>query len=117
MGAGIDAGSGAIIITTKKGAAGKSKIVYDNSFRLDQTYLFPELQTVYGTGAGGASTLTRSSFGSKLEPSTPIFNNLDNFFQDAFTQRHNLTYEGGKKQFTYRTSFGANQSIPYPPVP
>ncbi len=104
---GIDAGSGAIIITTKKGVAGKSKIVYDNSFRLDQTYLFPELQTVYGTGLGGASTLTRSSFGAKLDPSTPIFNNLDNFFQDAFTQRHNLTYEGGKKQFTYRTSLGA----------
>lgn len=113
---GIEAGSGAIVITTKKGTAGKLKATYDNSFRVDQTYLFPELQTTYGLGTLGDPTQrTRNAFGPKLDASTPIYDNVRNFFQDAFTQKHNLTLDGGKGQVTYRVSFGStnqNGTIP-----
>lgn len=105
---GIDAGSGAIIIKTKKGQAGKPSLSYSNSFRIDQTYLFPEAsQTVYGTGLSGASTLTLSALGPKIPEGTPVFNNLKNFFQDALTQSHNLSINGGKNEFTYRVSGAA----------
>ena len=105
---GIDAGSGAIIITTKKGTAGKSRITYDNSFRLDQTYLFPEVQKIYGPGTFGANNKTTLlGFGQKLPENTPIYDNIRNFFQDAFTQKHNITLDGGKKQLTYRLSGSA----------
>lgn len=104
---GIDAGSGAIIIKTKKGQAGKPKVSYNNSFRVDQTYLFPEAtQTVYGTGNGGFPTLTRSLFGPKIPDGTPVYDNLRNFFQDALSTQHNLSVNGGKDQFTYRASLG-----------
>jgi TonB-linked SusC/RagA family outer membrane protein len=104
---GIDAGSGAIIIKTKKGQAGKPKISYNNSFRIDQTYLFPEAtQTVYGTGSLGTSTLTRSLFGPKIPAGTPVYDNLRNFFQDALSAQHNLSINGGKDRFTYRASLG-----------
>ncbi len=104
---GIDAGSGAIIIKTKKGQAGKPKISYNNSFRVDQNYLFPEAtQTVYGPGSFGTSTLTRSLFGPKLSAGTPVYDNLRNFFQDALSAQHNLSINGGKDRFTYRASLG-----------
>ena len=104
---GIDAGSGAIIIKTKKGQAGKPKVSYNNSFRIDQTYLFPEAtQTVYDIGNVGFSTLTRSLFGPKIPAGTPVYDNLRNFFQDALSAQHNLSVNGGKDQFTYRASLG-----------
>ena len=104
---GIDAGSGAIIIKTKKGQAGKPKVSYNNSFRVDQTYLFPEAtQTVYGTGNGGLPTLTRSLFGPKIPAGTPVYDNLRNFFEDALSAQHNLSVNGGKDQFNYRASLG-----------
>ncbi len=104
---GIDAGSGAIIIKTKKGQAGKPKISYNNSFRVDQNYLFPEAtQTVYGTGNQGFSTTTRSLFGPKIPAGTPVYDNLRNFFQDALSAQHNLSVNGGKDRFTYRASLG-----------
>jgi TonB-linked SusC/RagA family outer membrane protein len=105
---GIDAGSGAIIIKTKKGQAGKPKISYSNLFRIDQTYLFPEpTQAVYGTGSLGFPSQTRLMFGSKLAEGTPVYDNIGNFFQDALTQQHNLGINGGKNSFTYRLSGSA----------
>jgi TonB-linked SusC/RagA family outer membrane protein len=103
---GIDAGSGAIIIKTKKGQAGKPKISYNNLYRVDQTYLYPEkTQTVYGTGTlGSSATRSRLLLGAKIPDGTPIYDNLGNFFQDAVTQQHNLTINGGKDRFTYRLS-------------
>ena len=104
---GIDAGSGAIIIKTKKGQAGKPKVSYNNSFRIDQTYSFPEAtQTVYGTGSFGIPAQTRSLFGPKIPAGTPVYDNLRNFFQDALASQHNLSVNGGKDRFTYRVSFG-----------
>ncbi len=104
---GIDAGSGAIIITTKKGKKGKPKLSYDNNFRIDQTYLFPEIQTTYGTGLFGDSTQTRSAFGKEIGANVKKYDNIRNFFQDAITQRHNLGFDGGIKDVTYRVSLGS----------
>lgn len=105
---GIDAGSGAIIIKTKKGQAGKPKFSYNNAFRIDQMYLFPEqTQSVYGLGFFGATTRTLSAFGPKIPEGTPIFNNVEKFFQNATSQIHNLSVNGGKGNFTYRASLGS----------
>jgi TonB-linked SusC/RagA family outer membrane protein len=105
---GIDAGSGAIIIKTKKGQVGKPKFSYNNSFRVDQMYLFPEAtQTVYGLGNFGSTSRTLNTFGPKIPEGTPVFNNLENFFQDATTQIHNLSVNGGKGDMTYRASLGS----------
>ena len=105
---GIDAGSGAIIIKTKKGQAGKPKFSYNNSFRVDQMYLFPEpTQNVYGLGFFGATTRTLSAFGPKIPEGTPVFNNVEKFFQNSTSQIHNLSVNGGKGNFTYRASLGS----------
>lgn len=104
---GIDAASGAIVITTKRGKAGTSQIDYSNSFRIDRITKFPEIQQVYDRGSGGVSDGVESIvsyFGAPFPEGTKFYNNLDNFFQTALTQRHNLAYSGGSEKTQYRVS-------------
>jgi TonB-linked SusC/RagA family outer membrane protein len=102
---GSQASSGAIIITTKKGKAdGKFNINYDNSFRLSKLTRFPEVQNVYGNGTNGVASSTFTTFGPKHAPGTKLYDNVDNFFETAFAQTHNLSVDYGKKNVTFRLS-------------
>src|ERR1700682_5935955 len=59
---GIDAASGAIVITTKRGKPGGG-LQYSNSFRVEKTSAKPELQSVYGpTLSTTAAGLTSFSY-------------------------------------------------------
>ncbi|MFD2248371.1 SusC/RagA family TonB-linked outer membrane protein [Pontibacter ruber] len=104
---GIDAASGAIVITTKRGKAGTSQIDYSNSFRFDRITKFPEIQQVYDRGIGGVTDDTEtvvSYFGAPYAEGTKFYDNVDNFFQDALTQKHNLSFSGGSEKSQYRIS-------------
>jgi TonB-linked SusC/RagA family outer membrane protein len=102
---GLEAASGAIIITTKKGAAGRGKVTYDNAFRWEEMYRFPEVQRTYGPGDNGNfSTPTRLYFGPRYASDQPLYDNVKNFFQTGFTNRHNLSLDGGNDRATYRLS-------------
>lgn len=100
--------SGAIIITTKKAKSAKGSITYNNSFRVETITRFPEIQTVYNQGSNGVysnvvnAAGNRTYFGPKYNANTPLFNNVANFFQTGFTQKHNLAFEGGANGYTYR---------------
>jgi len=97
--------SGAIIITTKKGKAGIGSINYNNSFRVERINRFPEIQQVYNSGSNGVYSGTTSNFlGPKYLPGTKIYDNVSEFFQTGFSQKHNLSFEGGTDKFTYRWS-------------
>lgn len=99
--------SGVIIITTKKGAKGRGSITYDNTFRFEKVYRFPEIQTTYGRGRNGVSDPTSSYyFGPKYAPGTQLFDNFDNFLKTGMTQKHNLSIEGGSDVNTFRFSTG-----------
>lgn len=102
---GANAGNGAIVITTRKGQVGRGKVNYDNAFRVEQVYRIPEVQSVYGQGGNGITDLnTRRAFGPAYGNEVQIYNNRDNFFRQGFSQRHNLVFEGGSKDVTYRWS-------------
>jgi len=97
--------SGAILITTKKGVAGRGTINYNNSFRIENLSKFPERQMAYNSGANGVYDGTTSNFlGPSFLPTTEIYDNINHFFQTGFTQKHNLSFEGGTDKFTYRWS-------------
>jgi len=88
---GIDAANGAIIITTKRGKAGRSGMEYSNSFRMERTRARPEIQQVYGrTTTDG----TLQYFGNPYPAGTVFYDNIDGFFQSALTQKHNLSFSG-----------------------
>ncbi len=100
---GIDAASGAIIITTKKGTAGAGRISYSNSFKVSHVTKVPEIQQVYGQGTYGTSNPSSFSYlGPKYSAGTKLYDNIAPFFKDAFTQKHNLSFDGGTEKATYR---------------
>ncbi len=104
---GTEGASGAVIITTKKAKAGAVRVTYNNNFRIENTYRYPEVQSVYGGGAGGVfdeEQRTRTFFGAKYPAGRQMFDNLANFYKTGFTQKHGASLEGGTDKFSLRTS-------------
>ncbi len=102
---GSDASNGAIIITTKKGKAGKGIVSYSNFFRFDQAYRYPEMQTIYDNGQYGTTSYYYTTrYGSKYPAGTKLYNNLENLFQTGVSQRHNISFEAGNDAMTFRAA-------------
>ncbi len=103
---GVEAGNGAIIITTKKAKAQRLKISYDNNFRWEQITRFHDVQKVYDNGFNGSPVnTTRSFFGPKYPAGTTFYNNAKNFFNIGKSYKHSLTLEGGVKNTGIRANF------------
>lgn len=116
---GIEAASGAVVITTKRGKAGVSRIDYSNSFRLDRIIRYPEIQQVYNRGANGFTDDADEEinyFGEPYAEGTPFYDNVKNFFQDAFTQKHNISISGGSEKTQYRVSASNTDSQGFVPT-
>lgn len=88
---GIDAANGAIVITTKRGRSGGG-LDYSNSFRIEMPGRTPELQTVYGPSTEGSSTYLY--WGDPYPANATFYNNVDGFFENALTQKHNISFSG-----------------------
>jgi len=109
---GIDAANGAIVITTKKGKAGTGSISYGYNYGIEKVGRLPEIEGVYSRGTNGilnnnaVNTATNSPiyFGPKYPAGTVSFNNLDNFFNNGIVNKHNLSFDGGSGNYTYRLS-------------
>ena len=102
---GNEGANGVILITTKKGKAGITRITYNNKFSMSKLHLFPEIQQIYGRGRNGAEYLNDPDyFGPEYADSVTLFNNTENFFQNGGSARHDLSFEGGSEIFTYRLS-------------
>ena len=102
---GIAAANGAIVITTKRGKAGESKIAYSNSFRIDNISKAPEVQRKWGLGRNGIQNTTAPMyFGPEYSDTDTLYDNVSSFFQTALTQKHNLSFEGGADNTSWRLS-------------
>jgi len=102
---GIDASNGAIVITTKRGKAGELKLNYSNSFAITKINKLPEIQQVYGQGRNGTTDTTYFTYhGEPYAPGTKLYDNIKPFFQTGFSQRHNVSFEGGSTKTQYRLS-------------
>lgn len=101
---GIDAANGAIVITTKRGRAGLSGFEYSNSIKIEVPSGRPVTQQVYGPSLQGSSTYL--FFGSPYPAGTRFYDNIDGFFQNAVTQKHNLSFSGASAdaRVSYRLS-------------
>ncbi len=102
---GSDASNGAIIITTKKGQAGKGRVSYSNMFRWDTAYGYPDMQTKYANGAYGTTNYYYTSrYGGLYPEGTNLYNNIDAVMQTGFTSKHNVSVEGGSEKATLRAA-------------
>jgi TonB-linked SusC/RagA family outer membrane protein len=102
---GSDASNGAIIITTKKGTSGKGKVTYSNSFRWDNAYGYPELQTKYANGAYGTTNYYYTTrYGGLYPDAMTLYDNVAAILQPGYSSRHNISVEGGSDKVTLRAS-------------
>ncbi|WP_300598317.1 SusC/RagA family TonB-linked outer membrane protein [Niabella sp.] len=103
---GSDASNGAIIITTKKGRAGKGRVTYDNAFRWDHAYGYPDMQTKYAEGAYGTTNYYYTSrYGGLYPEGMKLYDNVAEILQTGFSQRHSVSVEAGSDKATLRGSF------------
>ncbi|AKQ47076.1 membrane receptor RagA [Rufibacter radiotolerans] len=115
---GIEAASGAIVVTTKRGKAGQGKINYSFNSRISSITKLPERQKVFNRGVNGYTSEgeeTLTYFGAPYPEGTQFYDNVSKFFQTAFQQKHNLTFTGGSEKTTYRVSGAYTNSEGYIP--
>lgn len=101
---GSQGAAGVVLVTTKRGKAGKGTITYDNNFGFAKLYRFPEVQTTYGRGTNGVNGNVGTFFGERYPDSTKFYDNFDAFFRTGFQQQHSMSFEGGTQGTTFRVS-------------
>ncbi|MFC3200113.1 SusC/RagA family TonB-linked outer membrane protein [Parapedobacter deserti] len=105
---GSDASNGAIIITTKKGRAGKGRVNYSNYFKWDEAYGYPDMQTKYANGAYGTTNYYYTSkYGGLYPEGMQLYDNIAALLQTGYQQRHNASVEAGSDKATIRAGFSA----------
>src|SRR5690606_1315641 len=103
---GSDASNGAIIITTKKGQAGKGRVNYSNYFKWDKAYGYPDMQTKYANGAYGTTNYYYTArFGGLYPEGMQLYDNIAAILQTGTQQRHNASVEVGTDKATIRAGF------------
>jgi len=131
---GARAGSGVVLITTKKGNTQKGiGIEYSSNFTTEEVTILPKFQQEYGQGANGLKPQNQQesfenwrSWGGPLDGSPiTIFNgevipysspgedDIRSYYKSGNTWTNNLSLTGGNKLFSTRVSFSqlSNEGI------
>jgi TonB-linked SusC/RagA family outer membrane protein len=118
---GAQAGAaGAILITTKRGRAGRTTYSLRSSLQLDQVARTHPMQQTYGMGGnwttpdcvpgGTTNCFVGSNFfawGPPLPAGTPTFDNMANLYETGRIFDNTLTMSGGSDRTTFYLSAGA----------
>lgn len=108
---GSEAANGAIVITTKKGQAGKTKVTYNSSLQWDRALVMHRLQNRYGTGTNGEFVPTSNmSWGAPLNQYNAYnYQPADDYFQTGFVSTQSVTIStGNEKNQTYASVAAVN---------
>ncbi|OWP63182.1 SusC/RagA family TonB-linked outer membrane protein [Hymenobacter amundsenii] len=102
---GLRAANGAIVITTKKGTAGRTTLNYRTQVSVDEVNRLPKLQHEYQQGSGGVfDATTRNSWGPRFGAGQAQYDNLGNFFDKGYTYQNFLNMSGGSEKATFFVS-------------
>ena len=113
---GSRAADGVIIITTKKGAEGITKVDFSSRLSTSWVNKLPEAQTQFGRGTyannGAFTDLTYDSWsGEPFASGTQLHDNIGNFFKKGAIYDTNVSVSGGSKNGTfYLSASNYNQS-------
>lgn len=135
---GIDAANGAIIITTKKGKAGRMSVDFSTGISFDVVNRLPKIQKKFGKGSGGVhapfTSTNRYSWGASVDTlfwtgtansydphgdvvgasnanaNIPFkpYDNTEDFWRTGATYNNSLSFTGGTDIATYRASVSHN---------
>ncbi len=111
--------NGAIVITTKRGKAGKVSVDYTGNSTFDQPNVLPEFQYQYGQGSGGVYAAgSETSWGPKITGQQVTLwngktvamqgqeNRMKDFFRTAGTYTNTLSFTGGGEKMQSYFSYG-----------
>jgi TonB-linked SusC/RagA family outer membrane protein len=116
---GAAAGSaGAILITTKRGKAGRTQYTLRSTFQADEPVRTVPMQRTYGVGtrgvAGGCTAVNCSlaagaffSWGAKLDPSVPTYDHAAEIYETGRILDNTLSMSGGSDRTTFYLSAGS----------
>ncbi|MXV49877.1 SusC/RagA family TonB-linked outer membrane protein [Pedobacter sp. HMF7647] len=121
---GSRASNGVILITTKKGKAGKFKIDFSSAASFTNVSIVPNLQDVFGQGWGKENWIAENgSWGPKLDgqvrpygsivdgeqlsrPFSAVNDNFRNAFDTGKEFNNNIAFSGGNESSTFHFSYG-----------
>lgn len=109
---GSRAADGVVLITTKKGAEGRTVVDFNTKISTSWADKLPEVQTEFGNGVYSSNgVLTTdgvySSWGPKIQADSTIYDNIGNFFQHGLIFDNNVNVSGGSKNGSFYLS-GSN---------
>jgi TonB-linked SusC/RagA family outer membrane protein len=108
---GLRAANGAVVITTKKGTAGRTSINYRTQFSVDEVNRLPKLQNQFQQGQDGVfDNTTRMSWGPRFTPDQTVYDNLGTFFQKGKSWQNYLTMQGGSDKASFYVSAAHQRS-------
>ncbi|GLR15646.1 SusC/RagA family TonB-linked outer membrane protein [Portibacter lacus] len=110
---GLRAANGVVVITTKKGQAGKTNVSFNSTYGWEEINKSPDLVSTHREGRHGrlrfnsdGSPLRFQTYGPKVyEGLTPVFDLTDDFFQTGSQFKNSISIQGGNDRATYLTSF------------
>src|SRR4051812_47769211 len=131
---GARAANGVILITTKRGHTGPTRISMSSTVNFDNARLPDFLQHDYAQGSlartvGGVSrpipdaaatcgdtpdcapTAGRTSWGAQLPAGTPTYNHINELFQTGTTADNNLQVSGGNDRTSFFASAGLTNQV------
>lgn len=101
---GSDAANGAIVVTTKKGKAGKVSVTASAGVEVMNPFVLPRFQNRYGTGDLNSSigSAVRSWGNLMNSANNPAYNPAKDYFQTGFVHNENVSLSmGNDKNQTY----------------
>jgi TonB-linked SusC/RagA family outer membrane protein len=102
---GLRAANGAVVITTKKGSAGRTQLNFRSQYSVDEVNRLPKMQDLYGQGNSGIyDPTTRASWGARFAPGQPVYDNLADFFQKGHTFQNFVNMSGGSDKASFFAS-------------
>ncbi|WP_420458164.1 SusC/RagA family TonB-linked outer membrane protein [Neolewinella sp.] len=100
--------NGVMLITTKRGEAGRIKVDVTSGIATESPLILPELQNTYGQGNGGVSNTTAS--GSWGGEATTYENNISDFFRTGVSLDNSISISGGTEVTQAYFSFTNNRN-------
>jgi TonB-linked SusC/RagA family outer membrane protein len=102
---GLRAANGAVVITTKKGSAGRTQLNFRSQYSVDEVNRLPKMQDQYGQGSNGVfDATTRMSFGPRFQPGQTVYDNLGDFFRTGKAAQNFVTMSGGSDKASFFVS-------------
>jgi TonB-linked SusC/RagA family outer membrane protein len=106
---GSAAANGVIVITTKSGKSGRTRVSFSEDLTTEKPMYYPETQFKYGQGIGGTAatdTTTENSWG----PAVNAADHIKPFFQTGLTAVTNVSLSGGNERAQTYFSYGNTSS-------